>query len=105
MTTSIDTKNMKIVFCSQDNCDQFASGVDLVLRAIGVKSALVTDKSSLSDFLINLAPDDEDVIRHNEDIFENMEKIIGRKPSPNEYIWELARDAENLKQNETATRH
>jgi len=47
-----DTKNMKIVFSSQEKCDTFEKEMSEVLNVLGVRAAFVTDESTVSDFLV-----------------------------------------------------
>lgn len=79
---------IKVVIAEQDAIDQFKqSTIDFILETIGIEWALVTDWSQVSDF----SCDEEDL--------KALTALVRREVTHKCYIWELARDLEQRKQN------
>lgn len=73
---------MRIILCEQDKVKQYHLGVATVLDVIGHTEALVTDKSTLYDFL-ECMPSDFDTLN------ELRRLAYGRPVNYDTYIWEL----------------
>lgn len=89
----------QVKFMSQDAVDVFKSEVDLLLNAIDLPNAFVTDGSQVYDFTIGLEVQDDAVDAHNKTIMDALEGVMGRPVSGPEYLWELARELHHKQKN------
>jgi hypothetical protein len=75
----------KILFAASDEIDKYPHGVDRFLRIVGVKSALVTDQSTVWDFL-GVADGDKRL--------PELGRALGRPVHLNEHLWQIAAELE-----------
>lgn len=80
---------MAIEFAPSDEIDKYPAGVDRFLRIVGVASALVTDESSVWDFL---GVDDSDKC------LPKLGRALGRHVHLNELVWKIAKELEDAGQ-------
>ena len=86
----------------QDAIDSFPVGTQAILNAVGHPDALVTDLSQVWDFCSH-DPDHPDEQVREQAMFAELTALAGRPVDRNDYLWELARDIERLRQ--APTRH
>ena len=95
----IMTKTPTIQIAEQDAIDQFPRGVELLLSAMGIEGALVTDLSQVYDFLTYEGLTNDPALKaeiqaENTKILTALGEAVGRTVEPSDALWELARDAE-----------
>lgn len=83
---------MKITIAPQDVIDMFVFETDKILSALDIKSAILTDETQLSDFLVYIDHSDSQVDAYNQKRLKAMQELFGREVAPNEYMWALAKE-------------
>lgn len=94
MHLALFSKMKKIELAPQSNLDKVGYDWGLkVVNLLGVKSALITDESTVGDFLdINV---NVDAFRART-VIERLSKKIGVKIKASDYIWQVAKKYKNL---------
>lgn len=85
---------MRITLCSQEKVKQYHLGVETVLDVLEMQGALVTDESTLSDFVddghqgdYECAPD----YRYQISQLFQLSRLAGRKVDLSTYVWEVGK--------------
>ena len=83
-----------VFICAADNADAFALEVDQILDVLGVRRALVTDRSQLSDFFtfVGDAEHDQKEEARESVVLRELTERAGRPVQARDYVWEVARD-------------
>lgn len=98
----MDNNSLKIVLAPQDDVEAFPAEVQRILGVVGHPEALITDESSVADFMIFLEMKDPEIAKHNQDIQEGMDELMGRPVDPDERLGNLARELHGRSQANTA---
>lgn len=80
---------MKIILADTAKVDQFDPQARLIIRAIGIEQALITDESQVRDFLLLGYDSEKD---YNDAALEGLAVLMNRTVDPNEYIAKLAEE-------------
>lgn len=82
----------KIIFAESDIVDSLPQEIDRILAVLGHPEALLTDLSTVADFMIFLEIDNDEIDQHNMDILSGMEDLLQRKVDTDETLASLAQE-------------
>lgn len=88
---------MDITLSPQDAIETFEPQILRLLATMDHAGALVTDLSQISDFLpfmcAAMSDSDQDAVRaETKALLSQLEALLDRPVTPNEYLWSLGRD-------------
>jgi len=88
--TKFLTKNKKIELASTDNTDQYEREIGVILKLLGHPEALVTDESSVWDFLAHFGGEKENE-KFNKKMLNKISGRLGIDVNGNDLLIDIAK--------------